>query len=145
MPELTLEIGGSKFDVGCQPGEEKALQYAAKLLDIEANRVRDSANTEKRMLLLSGLMLADTLMNLEEKLGATEDRLKAADERTRIAEAKAAMLAANALKLETAASHTVSQSDIDFLAEENERANQALGSVLKQVNALAKDVAAGPA
>jgi cell division protein ZapA len=145
MPELTLEIGGNRFDVACQPGEEKALQYAAKLLDIEANRVRDSAGTEKRMLLLAGLMLADTMMNLEEKLGATEDRLKAADERTRIAEAKAAMLAANALKLETAASHTVSQSDIDFLAEENERANQALGNVLKQVNALAKDVAAGPA
>ena len=77
------------------------------------------------MLLLAGLMLADTMTGVEERLRATEERLRAAEERVRIAEAKSAMLAANALKLETEASHKTSPAEVAQLREENEAALRA--------------------
>ncbi|PJN95012.1 cell division protein ZapA, partial [Amaricoccus sp. HAR-UPW-R2A-40] len=63
MPELTIEIGGRVFEVACEPGQEPSLARAAQLLDIEANRVGEAIgrSTEKRMLLLAGLMVADTM------------------------------------------------------------------------------------
>ena len=147
MPELQIEIGGNAFEVACEPGEEKSLQKAAKLLNAEASRVVDAGgrSTERQMLLLSGLMLADTMMGVEARLAEIEDRLRAADERTRIAEAKAAMLAANALKLETAANHKISLPEIEKIAQENEIAEAALNKILGEVKSIAKDVAAGPA
>ena len=62
MPELILEIGGRVFEVACEPGQEPSLERAARLLDTEAVRIGDAGrSTEKRMLLLAGLMLADTM------------------------------------------------------------------------------------
>lgn len=146
MPELTIEIGGRVFEVACEPGQEASLARAAQLLDTEANRVNDAVGraTEKRMLLLSALMLADTMTGLEDRYSALEDRLRAAEERTRIAEAKSAMLAANALKLETQASHQASPVEISALREEKDAALALLASVIAEVETLA-DRAAAPA
>lgn len=143
MPDLMLEIGGRVFEVACEPGQEKSLQRAARLLDIEANRVTDTIgrSTEKRTLLLAGLMLADTTTALEDRLAATEDRLRHTEERVRIAEAKSAMLAANALKAETEASHRISHADIERLLNEHEAATTALSRVLGEVTAIADSVA----
>ena len=55
----------------------------------------------------------------------------------RIAEAKSAMLAANALKLETEASHKTSPAEVAALREENEAAAMLLGQVVAEINALA--------
>src|SRR6478752_6339982 len=100
MPELIIEIGGRVFEVACEPGQEYSLEQAGRLLDAEAARIGDAGRaTEKRMLLLAGLMLADTMMAQKQQLQSTEERLRQAEERVRIAEAKSAMLAANALKL----------------------------------------------
>jgi cell division protein ZapA len=143
MPELTLEIGGRVFEVACEPGQEASLERAARLFDAEAVRIGDAGrSTEKRMLLLAGLMLADTMTGIEERLAATEERLRAAEERARIAEAKSAMLAANALKLETEASHKTSPAEVARLREENEAAAILLGQVLAEINALADGVEA---
>jgi hypothetical protein len=95
------------------------------------------------MLLLAGLMLADTMTGVEERLQATEERLRAAEERARIAEAKSAMLAANALKLETEASHKTSPGEVSQLREENEAAAMLLSQVLAEINAIA-DAAEAP-
>ena len=141
MPELTLEIGGRVFEVACEPGQEASLERAARLFDAEAVRIGDAGrSTEKRMLLLAGLMLADTMTGIEERLAATEERLRAAEERARIAEAKSAMLAANALKLETEASHKTSPAEVARLREENEAAAVLLGQALAEINALADAV-----
>ena len=138
MPELILEIGGRVFEVACEPGEEASLERAGRLLDAEATRIGDAGRqTEKRMLLLAGLMLADTMTGLQEQLRAAEDRIRHAEERARIAEAKSAMLAANALKLETEASHKTSPAEIAALREENEAAAILLAQVLNEVSALA--------
>jgi len=145
MPELTIEIGGRVFEVACEPGQEPSLARAAQLLDIEANRVTDAIgrSTEKRMLLLSGLMLADTMTALEDRHAALEDRLRAAEERVRIAEAKSAMLAANALKLETEASHRTSAAEINQLIVENDAALTLLADFVGEVEELAERVESG--
>lgn len=142
MPELVLEIGGRSFEVACEPGQEQSLVRAAKLLDTEAIRVTEAIGraTEKRMLLLSGLMLADTMCGLEDRLQATEDRLRASEERVRIADAKSAMLAANALKLETAATHKASEAEIAQLRHDSEEAAEALTRVLAEIRGLADGV-----
>lgn len=138
MPELTLEIGGRMYEVACEPGEEKALERAAKLLDVEAARIGESGRaTEKRTLLLSGLMLADSMRALENHLAETEERLRMSEERVRIAEAKAAMLAANALKQETEIGHRRGDAAFAELREEHAAAIDLLNRVLAEVNAMA--------
>jgi cell division protein ZapA len=138
MPELILEIGGRVFEVACNPGEEPSLERAGALLDAEAIRLGEAGRaTEKRMLLLAGLMLADTMTQVQDQLRAAEERIRHAEERARIAEAKSAMLAANALKLETEASHKTSPAEIAALREENEAAAILLSQVLNEMNALA--------
>jgi cell division protein ZapA len=145
MPEVTLEIGERMFEVVCEPGEEASLERAARLLDTEATRLTAAVgkSTEKRMLLLAGLMLADTTSALEDRLRETEARLKAAEERIRITEAKAAMLAANALKLETEADHRAMPADMSKLREEHAEALDLLERVLAEVSAMAEAAEAG--
>lgn len=77
MPEVEIEIGGRNFQVSCQDGEEHFLLSAAKMLDIEASELIAHLGRvpEERMLLMSGLMLADKTAALEDKLSAAEKML----------------------------------------------------------------------
>lgn len=72
MPEITIHIGGRDFEVVCKEGEEPFLQSAAALLDIEAQALTGAMGRipEARMLLMSGLMLADKTASLEDQLAA---------------------------------------------------------------------------
>jgi len=79
MAETIITIGGRKFTVSCQEGEEHFLQAAAKLLDNEATVLTEQIGRipEPRMLLMAGLMLADKTAGLEEKLRDAEGKLGA--------------------------------------------------------------------
>ena len=79
MPGTEIKIGGRRFTVSCQDGEEHFLQSAAKLLDAEATVLTSQIGRmpEPRMLLMAGLMLADKTAGLEEKLQETEKKLEA--------------------------------------------------------------------
>jgi cell division protein ZapA len=70
MPELTVTIGGKTFEVACQDGEEEFLHAAAAMLDAEASVLTEQIGRlpEARMLLMSGLMLADRTAGLEDQL-----------------------------------------------------------------------------
>ncbi|MGY6410410.1 MAG: cell division protein ZapA [Alkalilacustris sp.] len=61
MAEQTISIGGKRYDVACQDGEEQLLQTAAAMLDAEAQTVLAQAGRmpEGRLLLMAGLLLAD--------------------------------------------------------------------------------------
>lgn len=74
--EVEITIGGRTFEVACQEGEEQYLYSAAKMLDGEASVLVDQIGRmpESRMLLMSGLMLADKTAGLEERLRVAEDR-----------------------------------------------------------------------
>lgn len=69
MPELDISIGGRTFQVSCQPGEEHFLRAAAAMLDSEAQPLVASMGRlpEARILLMSGLMLADKAAAIEDE------------------------------------------------------------------------------
>lgn len=77
MPEQTIIIGHKEFKVACQPGEEGFLLAAAEMLDAEARTLLDQIGRvpAERMLLMSGLMLADRTAGVEDKLQAAEAEL----------------------------------------------------------------------
>lgn len=70
MPDVEIIIGGRSFEVSCQEGEEHYLQSAAKMLDNEATILTAQTGRlpEVRMLLMSGLMLADKTEGMEDQL-----------------------------------------------------------------------------
>lgn len=77
MPDVKVSIGGRDFEVACQAGEEHFLTSAAGMLDIEAQVLTSQISnlTEARMLLMSGLMLADKTAGMEDKVKVTEARV----------------------------------------------------------------------
>ena len=79
MPNVTIKVGGREFDVACQEGEEHFLQSAAKLLDNEASALVGQIGRmpEPRMLLMSGLMLADKTAGMQEQLGLAQTEMAA--------------------------------------------------------------------
>ena len=80
MPEVAINIGDKKFTVTCQPGEESALEAAASLLNDEAVFLVNEIGqlSEQKLLLMSGLMLADKMANQSEKLAKCEISLEEA-------------------------------------------------------------------
>ena len=74
MPQVEITIGGRTFEVACQEGEEHFLHSAAAMLDIEASHLAEQIGRvpEARMLLMSGLMLADKTAGLEDKVRELE-------------------------------------------------------------------------
>ena len=80
MPEVAINIGDKKFSVTCQPGEESALEAAASLLNDEASFLISEIGqlSEQKLLLMSGLMLADKMSSQSEKLAKAERALEAA-------------------------------------------------------------------
>jgi cell division protein ZapA len=147
MPELYLEIGGRSFPIACEPGQETSLERASLYLDREAAKVIEATGrpTEKHLLLLSGLMLADSMAAVEDRLRSTEARLAQTEERLRQAEAKAAMLAANALKLETEANHRMPDPEIAKMKDLNAHALGLVERVARELNDIAASVEASTA
>ena len=78
MPEVAINIGDKKFTVTCQPGEESALEAAASLLNDEASFLISEIGklSEQKLLLMSGLMLADKMTSQAEKLAKAEKTLE---------------------------------------------------------------------
>ena len=69
MPDLDITIGGRVFQVSCQPGEEHFLRAASAMLDSEAQPLVAAMGRlpESRLLLMSGLMLADKAAAIEDE------------------------------------------------------------------------------
>jgi len=79
MPDVMIQIGDREFSVSCQEGEEHFLLSAAKMLNTEATALNAQVGRlpEGRMLLMSGLMLADKTAGMEEQVAAMETKVKA--------------------------------------------------------------------
>tara|TARA_Y100000385_G_scaffold285188_1_gene344654 strand:- start:368 stop:772 length:405 start_codon:yes stop_codon:yes gene_type:complete len=82
MPEVTIKIGQRPYTVKCPEGEEPQLQKARDALDAEASTLLAQAGRvpESQMLLMSGLMLADRTLALQEQIRATEAALEQAQQ-----------------------------------------------------------------
>ena len=79
MPEVTVKIGDRPFTVACPAGEESQLEAASTKLNDEAKVLLAHAGgmPESQMLLMSGLMLADRVLALEEKVKIAEAKVEA--------------------------------------------------------------------
>ncbi len=77
MPNETVSIGGKDFEVACAPGEEHYLRAAAAMLDAEATTLIGQIGRlpESKMLLMSGLMLADKTAGAEDRVRQLEAEL----------------------------------------------------------------------
>lgn len=74
MPEVTIKIGDRPFTVSCPDGEEGQLEAARAILNAEAQILVAHAGRmpEPQMLLMSGLMLADRTITLENRVKVAE-------------------------------------------------------------------------
>ncbi|MCU0899774.1 MAG: cell division protein ZapA [Cypionkella sp.] len=77
MPDVTITIGGRDFQVACQSGEEHFLRAAAAMLNAEAEPLVQQMGRlpEARMLLMSGLMLADKTAAVEDENRQLKEKL----------------------------------------------------------------------
>ena len=69
MTELEISIGGRSFSVACDNEEQEKVRQAASLIDEEAGAIQTQLGRlpESKMLLLSALMIADRLADLESE------------------------------------------------------------------------------
>ena len=67
MTELEISIGGRIFSVACDNEEQEKVREAAALINEEADSIQSQLGRlpESKMLLLSALMIADRLVDLE--------------------------------------------------------------------------------
>ena len=74
MAQVTVTIDGREFEVACEAGQEEFLHTAAHLLDVEATAMSGQIGrmSERRMLLMAGLMLADRYASLAERAETAE-------------------------------------------------------------------------
>ena len=80
MPEVTIKIGQRPYTVNCPAGEEPQLQKAREALDAEASSLLAQVGRvpEAQMLLMSGLMLADRTVALQDQLRQAQEALEQA-------------------------------------------------------------------
>ena len=106
MAQVTIEINGKPYAVGCEDGQESHLRSIATLIDAKVREVAPGAGQvgETRMMLLGALLIADELGELKSRMAAAEARaLDLEDQLTRADERAVQALEAAAQKIETLA------------------------------------------
>ena len=77
MPEVTVDVAGRSYRLGCGPDEEEHLTGLAVVLDAEARSLlrQFGQMSEGRLLVMTALMVADRLADAEDKTYQTEQSL----------------------------------------------------------------------
>ena len=78
MTELEISIGGRIFLVACDNEEQEKVKEAAALINEEADSIQSQLGRlpEAKMLLLSALMIADRLVDVEAGSREHQERLE---------------------------------------------------------------------
>ena len=76
MTELEISIGGRIFSVACDNEEQEKVKEAAALINEEADSIQSQLGRlpESKMLLLSALMIADRLVDVEAELKVFKEK-----------------------------------------------------------------------
>ena len=76
MTELEISIGGRIFSVACDNEEQEKVREAAALINEEADSIQSQLGRlpESKMLLLSALMIADRLVDVETELKVFKEK-----------------------------------------------------------------------
>lgn len=77
MAEVTIDIAGRSYRIGCGDGEQPHVKALAAMIDAEARKIESGAGTvpEGRLLVMSALLLADRLEDARKEIAALNERL----------------------------------------------------------------------
>lgn len=100
MAQLTIQINGRPYVVGCEDGQEKHLSELAKLFDQQVRQVSQDVGQlgDTRLFLMGALLLADELADLRIRNIALQNELARAQTEHARVEVKAAAALENAAK-----------------------------------------------
>jgi cell division protein ZapA len=70
MAQLTIEVNGRPYVVGCEDGQEAHLREIARLFDSQVRQIANDVGAlgETRLFLMGALMLADELADVKTRL-----------------------------------------------------------------------------
>jgi len=76
MPEVSIEIAGRNYRVGCGEGEEAHLAQLAQTVDAEATELASTMGrmTEGRLMMMAALMIADKLADAQALVAKADRR-----------------------------------------------------------------------
>jgi cell division protein ZapA len=77
MAQVTIEVNGRPYTVGCEDGQESHLQELADLFDQQVRHVGESVGQlgETRLFLMGALLLADELAEARARLAQAQGEL----------------------------------------------------------------------
>ncbi len=92
MAQVTIEVNGRPYVVGCEDGQEAEVGRLAALFDHQVRQVGVSVGQmgETRLFLMGALLLADELSAVRDRLVATEGELAVTQAELAAVEARAA-------------------------------------------------------
>jgi len=108
MAQVSIEVNGRPYQVGCEDGQEQHLRELALIFDRQVRQVSQEMGQlgDTRLLLMGALLLADELADARNRLAAQQAdiaRLQSSQSRT---ENRAVLALENAAKrIETLAAH----------------------------------------
>jgi len=77
MAQVTLEVNGRPYPVGCEDGQEAHLRSLAKVFDAQVRQVAQDLGQlgDTRLFLMGALLLADELSEVKARLAQAQDDL----------------------------------------------------------------------
>ncbi|KQY29283.1 cell division protein ZapA [Caulobacter sp. Root487D2Y] len=87
MAQLTIQVNGRPYTVGCEDGQEAHLLEIARLFDRQVRQVSQDVGQlgETRLFLMGALLLADELSDLKLRLAHAQSELaRLQTEQTRV-------------------------------------------------------------
>jgi cell division protein ZapA len=77
MAQVTVQVNGKPYMVGCEDGQEAHVQSLAALFDDYVTQVAREVGQlgETRLFLMGSLLLADEMADLKSRLAAAESEL----------------------------------------------------------------------
>ena len=97
MANVVVTVADRPYTMQCPDGEEDHLRELATLLDAEVGRIKQSVGSigDIRLLVMSGLMVADRLSEATHKIEALEDQVQGLRESRNLAQTQMKTLEAN--------------------------------------------------
>jgi cell division protein ZapA len=111
MAQVTIDVNGRPYVVGCEDGQEANLRELAALFDSQVRQVSQQIGQigETRLFLMGALMMADELADAKARLTQAQAELKQARLHQERADARAAAaIDAAARRIEALAAKTPS-------------------------------------
>ena len=77
MSEVEISVGGRRYTIACNPGEEKDVLLASEKLDKEAENIVKNIGkvADVKLLLMAGLMIAGRLKTVEKEVSIKSEEI----------------------------------------------------------------------